>query len=84
MQYVMIEKEELEKMHKTQIEILAKIDKRGSNGDKLVSLEEAEKITGVEYQKLRQMYLAGEIAGKRFGRAIRLNKAALLDCGREK
>ncbi|WP_152184554.1 hypothetical protein [Sulfurimonas indica] len=70
---------ELEEIKKIQNEILKILSIRNNN-DELISLEEAEKLTGIEYQKLRQMFLNGELIGKRFGRAIRISKSNLLKC----
>ncbi|WP_434637357.1 helix-turn-helix domain-containing protein [Sulfurimonas sp. NW7] len=55
-----------------------------TNSEELITIEEAAKLSKMEYQKLRQMFLNGEIPGKRFGRAIRISKSALLKCREEK
>ena len=78
---ILLDSEELKEIKILQEEILKILSLITSQKtDELISLETAEKLTGLEYQKLRQMFLAGELAGKRFGRSIRISKSDLLKC----
>jgi len=81
---VLLDSKELIEIKKLQEEILKRLSHQSNNDtDELISLETAQKLTGLEYQKLRQMFLNGELAGKRFGRAIRISKSDLLKCTKE-
>lgn len=81
--HILVDTQELLEIKKLQLEILNKLSYPVQN-DELISLDEAELLTGIEYQKLRMMFLDNELPGKRFGRAIRLSKTHLLNCGKEK
>lgn len=82
--HVLVNSQELVEIKNLQEEILKKLSlQMNNNTDELISLETAEKLTGLEYQKLRQMFLDGELIGKRFGRAIRVSKFDLLRCTKE-
>ncbi len=84
--HVLVNSQELAEIKNLQEEILKKLSlqtNNNNNTDELISLETAEKLTGLEYQKLRQMFLDGELTGKRFGRAIRVSKLELLRCTKE-
>jgi len=77
-----IEYDEIVQINK-KLEQIIDFMNRVTNLEELISLEVAEKLTGMEYQKLRQMFLDGKLKGKRFGRAIRLSKTHLLECQKE-
>jgi len=83
MQILLLSKE-LEEIKKLLEELLRRLPHISNyHTDELISLEMAEKLTGLEYQKLRQMFLNGELVGKRFGRSIRISKFDLLKCKKE-
>lgn len=74
---ILVDREALEEIMAIQREILNRL---APDIDELVSLNEAERLTGIEYQKLREMFLNGQLLGKRFGRKIRISKTSLLNC----
>ena len=79
---VVIDSDELNKIHQL-LELIMDLLIKATEFEKLVSLETAEKLTEMEKQTLRKMFLDGKIEGKRFGRAIRLSKTHLLECKKE-
>jgi len=81
---ILVDNKELIEIKNLQEEILKRLSLQSNHDtDELISLETAEKLTELEYQKLRQMFLSGELVGKRFGRSIRISKSDLLKCKKE-
>ncbi|MBU0626054.1 hypothetical protein KKH82_01145 [Patescibacteria group bacterium] len=79
---IIVDTKELDEIKATLVEISKKLTmSENSEKDGFVSLKNAEKLVGVEQQTLRKMFQTGEIAGKRFGKVIRLSRNALLNCG---
>lgn len=80
--HIILDRDELNKINK-KLEHIVNFLNKSTELEELISLESAEKLTEMEYQKLRQMFLDGKLKGKRFGRAIRLSKTHLLECKKE-
>jgi hypothetical protein len=76
----LVEQKEIQEIKTLQNEILRILMQLKVQDEELISIERAEELTNMEYQKLRTMFLNGEITGKRFGKKIRLSKSELLKC----
>lgn len=77
---MIMDSKEIEEIKLIQKEILRILMRQKTEDEELISIERAEELTNMEYQKLRTMFLNGEITGKRFGKKIRLSKNELLKC----
>ena len=79
---IIVNNKEIEEIKAMQQEILSRLG-QSKQEDELISLGAAESIVNVEQQKLRQMFLSGELPGKRFGKAIRISRSALLNVNKD-
>lgn len=79
---IIVDKKEIEEIKAMQQEILSRLG-QSKQEDELISLQAAEKLVNLEQQKLRQMFQTGEIPGKRFGKAIRISRSALLNINKD-
>ena len=78
--YVLIETQAIEEIKAIQQEILSKLGSgREEEEDDLITVKTASKLTKMDQQTIYSMFHKGKITGRRFGKAIRVSKKALLN-----
>ena len=75
---LIVDSKEIETIKAIQQEILQQLVSTRIE-DRMVSLVEAEALTGMNKQTLRSMFLVGELKGRRFGKSIRILKSSLFE-----
>ena len=81
--YVLIETQAIEEIKAIQQEILSKLGSGREEEDDLITVEKASKSTGMNKQTIYKMFKTGKLPGRRFGKAIRISRSALLNINKD-